>query len=99
MATATRRQLTRGGKMSTPTDDNAFLHDLEHNVRDELTLAEAGQPDEQAAGTPIDEWQFDPADALREEIGLRNLLGAVVAMEKGSRPDDHPPPTDPPTPS
>jgi hypothetical protein len=85
--------------MSTPTDDNdAFLHELEHGVRAELTLAEAGQPDEQAASAPIDEWLIDPADAQREEIGLRNLLGAVEAMEEGSRPgDDRPQPTDPST--
>jgi hypothetical protein len=86
--------------MSTPTDDNAYLHELEHNVRAELTLADAGQPEEQAAGTPIDQWLLDPADAQREEVGLRNLLGAVEALEEGSRPgDDHPPPTYPPTPS
>jgi hypothetical protein len=81
--------------MSTPTDDNAFLHKLEHNVRAELTLAEARQPEDQAAGAPIDEWLLDPADAQRDEVGLRSLLGAVVALEEGSRPgDDHPPPTD-----
>ena len=85
--------------MSTPIDDNAFLHELEHNVRAELTLAEAGQPEEQAAGAPIDEWLIDPADAQRDEVGLRSLLGAVEAMEEGYRPGHHPSPTDPATPS
>jgi hypothetical protein len=90
----------RGGKMSTPTDDDAFLPELEHNVREELTMAEAGAPDAQDTATPIEEWLIDPADAQRDEIGLRSLLGAVEAMEEGSRHgDDHPPPTNPPTPS
>ena len=34
--------VTPGGKMSTPTGDNAFLHALELNVRTELALAETG---------------------------------------------------------
>ena len=72
--------------MSTPTGDNAFLHALELNVRTELTQAEAGQPEEEAVGVPIDEWLLDPADAQRYEIGLRNLLGAVEALEDGSGP-------------
>ena len=69
--------------MSTPTGDNAFLSELELNVRVELAQAEASQPEKQACGVPIDEWLFDP-DAQRYEIGLRNLLGAVEAMEAGS---------------
>jgi len=31
--------------MSTPTGDHAFLHELEVQVRTELTLAETGQPE------------------------------------------------------
>jgi len=31
--------------MSTPTGDNAFLYELELNVRTELTLAETSQPE------------------------------------------------------
>jgi hypothetical protein len=69
--------------MSTPIDENAFLYELELNVSTELTLAESGQPEE-AAGVPLDEWLFDPADAQRYEIGLHNLLGAVEALEEGS---------------
>jgi hypothetical protein len=67
--------------MSTPTGDNALLHELELNVSTELALAETSQPEEEAAGVPIDEWLSDPADALRYEIGLRTLLGAVEALE------------------
>jgi hypothetical protein len=70
--------------MSTPIDDQAFLYELELNVSTELTLAESGQPEEEAAGVPLDEWLFDPADVQRYEIGLHNLLGAVEALEEGS---------------
>lgn len=72
--------------MSTPTGDNAFLHELELNVSTELTQAENDQPEEEVACVPIDEWLSDPADAQRYEVGLRNLLGAVEALEDGSGP-------------
>lgn len=74
--------------MSHRTDDHAFLHRLELNVRAELTRARTGPAEEEALGVPIGEWMFDPADAQREEAGLRNLLGAVEALEDGSRPAD-----------
>jgi len=80
--------------MSTPTGDNAFLYQLELNVRAELTLAGTSQPVEEAIGVPIDEWLFDPADAERYEVGLRSLLGAVEALEDGSGPGGHPPPAE-----
>jgi hypothetical protein len=82
-------------KMSTPTGDNAFLYQLELNVRAELTLAETSQPEEEALGVPIDEWLIDPVDAQRYEVALRTLLGAVEALEDGSgpRPGGHSPPT------
>ena len=76
--------------MSIPTGDNAFLHELELNVRAELTLAETSEPEEEAAGLPIDEWLSDPVDDQRYEVNLRSLLGAVEALEDGSRPDGHP---------
>lgn len=77
--------------MSTPTGDNAFLHELELTVRTELTLAETSQPEEQADGMPGDEWPPDP-DVQRYEVVLRTLLGAVETMEDASGPGDHPPP-------
>jgi hypothetical protein len=80
--------------MSTPTGDNAFLHALELNVRAELTLAETSQPWEEAVRVPIDEWLSDPADDQRYEVALRSLFGAVEALEDGSGPGDHPPPTE-----
>ena len=70
--------------MSTPTGDNAFLHDLELDVRTELTLAETGQPYEESVAVPIDQWLSDPTDDQRYEVGLRSLLGAVEALEDGS---------------
>ena len=70
--------------MSTQIGDNAFLHELELNVRTELTLAETSQPEEEAAGIPIEEWLSDPADEQRYEAALRSLLGAVEALEDGS---------------
>ena len=72
--------------MNIPTGDNAFLHELELTVSTELTQAETGQPEEEAVSVPIDEWLLDPADAQRYEVGLRNLLGAVEALEDGSSP-------------
>jgi len=69
--------------MSIPTADHAFLHELELNVRAELTLAETSEPEEEAAGLPIDEWLSDPVDDQRYEVNLRGLLGAVEALEEG----------------
>jgi hypothetical protein len=80
--------------MSTPTGDNAFLHELELDVSTELTLAETGPPEEEAVGVPVDEWLSDPADEQRYEVGLRALLGAVEALEDGS--GAHPSPAEAP---
>jgi len=80
--------------MNIPTSDNAFLHELEVNVCTELTLAETSQPGDEAVGIPVDEWLSDPADAQRYEVGLRNLLGAVEALEDGA--GDHLPPAEVP---
>ena len=77
--------------MNIPTGDNAFLHELELDIRAELTLIETSQPKEEAADLPIDEWLVDPVDDQRYEINLRSLLGAIEALEDGSGPADHPP--------
>jgi hypothetical protein len=82
--------------MSIPTGDNAFLHELELNVRAELTQAETSQPEEEVACVPIDEWLSDPADDQRYEASLRSLLGAVEALEDGSGVGNHPSPTEVP---
>ena len=75
--------------MSAPADDSAFLRALEQGVRAELAFSATSQPGEENVGVPIDEWLFDPVDAQREEVGLRNLLGAIEAMEDGSRSGPH----------
>ena len=66
--------------MTIPPGENGFLHNLEA----EVTMAEASYPDESIGG-PAD-WLFDPAEAERNEVGLRSLLGAVEALEGHSRP-------------
>ena len=72
--------------MSIPTSDNVFLHELELDVRAELTLIETSQPEEEAADAPIDEWLSDPADDQHYEVYVRGLLDAVEVLEDGSRP-------------
>ena len=72
--------------MSIPNGDNAFLHELELDVRAELTLIETSQPEEDAAGVSIDEWLSDPADDQRYEVNVRSLLDAVEILEDGFRP-------------
>jgi uncharacterized protein YbjT (DUF2867 family) len=72
--------------LDAPAGGNAFLQELELDVRTELIQAETSPAEEEAAGTPIDEWLSDPADDQRYEARLRSLLGAVEAMEDGSRP-------------
>jgi hypothetical protein len=62
--------------MTTPAGDNAFLQELELNVRSELTIVETSEPEAGADGVPAVEWLLDP-DAQRYEIGLQSLLGAV----------------------
>jgi len=65
-----------------PTDESPSLHQLEIEVQEELVLAESSEsPD---LGDSPAEWLFDPADIEREEVGLRNLLGAVEALELDS---------------
>ena len=70
--------------MSTPAGDHAFLHELERTVSMELTQAESGPPEEEAAAVPIEEWLSDPADDERYEFTLRSLLGAVQTLEESS---------------
>ena len=73
--------------MTAPSDDNEVLHELEIEVEAEVVQVELSRP-EDAAGLPVTEWLFDPADAEREEIGLRGLLAAVEVLEDDLRPGD-----------
>ena len=68
--------------LSTPAGGSAFLLELEIDVCTELTLAEAGPPEEEAVSLPIEEWLSDPEEEQHYEVGLRNLLGAVEAMRR-----------------
>ncbi|MFI0452054.1 class I SAM-dependent methyltransferase [Actinomadura sp. 6N118] len=86
-ACPTSTRPAHGGTMSTPTGDNEFLHELETEVEAELNLAEASHPEE-TTGLPPSQWLFDPMDVEREEIGLRDLLGAAEALEGKPRPDE-----------
>jgi hypothetical protein len=64
-----------------------LLPALEAEVQAELELVETSGP-ANATLEPITEWQFDPADIVREEVELQNLLGAVGALD--ARPGNHP---------
>ncbi|WP_406312944.1 hypothetical protein OHA77_31070 [Streptosporangium sp. NBC_01639] len=88
VAGRTSTQTTYGGMMSTPSGENDSLHELEVEIKAEVTLAESSHPEE-FASLSVTEWLFDPTDVEREEIGLRGLLDAVEVLEDGSRPDDH----------
>jgi hypothetical protein len=69
--------------MTTPAGDGAFLRELEVTIRTDLADAETTVTEEEAIAVPVDQWQFDPEDAERYEIGLRDLLGAVEVLEEG----------------
>jgi hypothetical protein len=69
--------------MSTPPDDGDFLRQLEADVRDEITQAEA-RPDGNGGAASADDWMLAP-DAQRYDVALRTLLGATEAMEDGTR--------------
>lgn len=60
--------------------DGDFEIELEVEIEAELALVESSRADE-AAGEPAAEWLFDPTDAERDEVGLRNILGAAEALE------------------
>lgn len=84
--------MTHGGNdmSGPPSGDGVHLRALEVDVRAELTRVETSDPEGEAADMPIEDWLFDPADAQREEVGLRSLLGAVEALENGSGPGGAP---------
>lgn len=71
--------------MSTPSPD-PLLTGLESEVKAEIELVESSRP-AVAWTEPAAQWQFDPTDIAREEVGLRSLLGAVGALDAAG-PDD-----------
>ena len=60
--------------------DDRFLRDLQTEIEAEQKLVESSSPAEECT-EPAAEWQFDPTEIEREQAGLRNLLGAVEALE------------------
>lgn len=72
--------------MSTPPGDNAFLYELDLEVREEVTLAENVDSAQEAVEAPVEEWLSDPADDQRYEVSLHVLLGAVEALEDAPGP-------------
>jgi hypothetical protein len=60
--------------------EGEFLHELESEVMLELDLARASHAADVPGESPA-EWLFDPSEAEREEIGLRNIQGALKALE------------------
>ena len=52
--------------------------ELELELNRELELAEASSPPD--SSWPAPPWAFDPSDTIREEVGLRNLLGAAESL-------------------
>jgi hypothetical protein len=61
------------------TDEGKFLHELEVEVESEIAIVQSSQPEE--LDSSPDDWLYDPTDREREEVGLRNMLGAVEALE------------------
>lgn len=64
-----------------PTDEGQFLPRLKIEVEAELAITRSSYSADANDVSPA-EWLFDPTDVEREEIGLRNLLGAVEAIER-----------------
>ena len=67
--------------------DDAVLPNLEQELVVELSEATASG---EAALLDEDQttWMFEPADVEREEVGLRNILGAAWAIDGRVAPTD-----------
>lgn len=58
--------------------------ELEIEVEAEIRMAGSSHPEEEIGEDPAS-WAFDPTEVEREEIGLRNILGAVSGLESDAR--------------
>ncbi|GAA5196371.1 hypothetical protein GCM10023322_65120 [Rugosimonospora acidiphila] len=67
--------------MSGASGDDPVLHELERNIRAELTLVEITVPAGDGVALYSEERLVAEVEAERYEIGLRGLLGAVEALE------------------
>ena len=61
------------------THEGEFLSGLEVEVESEIAIVRSSRPEE--LELPPDQWLYDPTDRDREEVGLRNMLGAIEALE------------------
>ena len=61
------------------TDEGEFLYELEVEVESEIAIVQSSHP-EGPDSSPND-WLYDPTDREREEVGLRNMIDAVEALE------------------
>ena len=68
-----------------PGNDDELLIDLKAEVAAELAVAHTDDPDA-AYEVPPDQWLFSPTALEREEVGLRNILGAIEALQAGPQP-------------
>jgi hypothetical protein len=57
-----------------------FLRELDTEVTLELAIAQSSDAAD-VPGESSAEWLFDPSDVEREEVGLRNIQGALKALE------------------
>jgi hypothetical protein len=57
-----------------------FLRELDTEVTLELAIAQSSDAAD-VPGESSAEWLFDPSDVEREEVGLRNIQGALEALE------------------
>ena len=65
-------------------EERRFVSELEIEVQAELDMEHASRAEEEIGQDPA-QWLYDPIDAQRDEVGLRNILGAVDAMEADAR--------------
>jgi len=81
------RAATTSREMTMPADEGEFLQEFHAEVEEELDAARSSRPAD-LVDVPPAEWLFDPTDVERQEVGLRNVLAAVEALESDGRPDD-----------
>lgn len=65
--------------------DDPFLRELEVEVDADIQLNAAGAPADDDPGSPND-WLLDPVEVQEEAVELRNLRGAIEALERDPGP-------------
>lgn len=72
-----------------PPDESEFLDELKAEVEMKLGMARASRWEEEALGNSPPQL-FDPAEVEREQAGLRNVLGAIDALQHDPEAGDLP---------